>query len=117
MSDNCDDFFAQNTDISGIGVRVAFYLQVNILGMFGCLLIAFGLSNVFLLVVLVIVSHPKSADTANAFWTLTSMSLGLVVAAIASAAKGQLSFFNAIIVQDLVWCVLFRILFSVRHVR
>ena len=30
-SADCTDFFAQNTDITGIGVRVGFYLQVNVL--------------------------------------------------------------------------------------
>ena len=32
MSDNCDLFLRHNTDITGIGVRLAFYLQVNLLG-------------------------------------------------------------------------------------
>ena len=28
-AETCRDFFTQNTDISGIGVRVAFYLQLS----------------------------------------------------------------------------------------
>ena len=28
----CADFFTQNTDISGIGVRVAFYIQMTLTG-------------------------------------------------------------------------------------
>lgn len=35
MSDalNCTDYFTQNSDISGIGVRVSFYMQVLLLRM------------------------------------------------------------------------------------
>ena len=38
---DCQEYFTQNTDVTGIGVRVAFYLQVNILseysgGAVGC---------------------------------------------------------------------------------
>ena len=29
---DCQDFFTLNTDISGIGVRIAFYVQANLLG-------------------------------------------------------------------------------------
>lgn len=39
----------------------------------------------------------------DAFWTLTCMSLGLLIAAAVSAAQGQLSFFNAFQVENLVW--------------
>ncbi|KAJ3554425.1 hypothetical protein NM688_g3118 [Phlebia brevispora] len=81
---DCSDFFSQNTDISGIGVRIALYLQV-----------------VFLFVQVVL--SPEEAG--NAFWTLTSMLLGLTIAAIVAAAQQSLSFYNATIVLNLAWMI------------
>ncbi|KAJ3522404.1 hypothetical protein NM688_g8879 [Phlebia brevispora] len=81
-SPDCSAYFTQNTDISGIGVRVAFYLQI------------------FLLFILQAIS-PEEAS--NAFWTLTSMAFGLAIAAVASAAQNMLSFYNALTVLNLVW--------------
>ncbi|KAJ3531955.1 hypothetical protein NM688_g7497 [Phlebia brevispora] len=79
---DCSDYFTQNTDISGIGVRVAFYLQMTILMMQVSL---------------------SPDDAANVFWTLTSMVSGLMIAACISAANGSLSFYNAVVVQQLTW--------------
>ena len=37
--------------------------------------------------------------------SLLSMSFGLMVATMASMAKGELSFFNVLVVLNLLWCV------------
>ena len=39
----------------------------------------------------------------DAFWTLVFMNFGLLLASVVSATQGQLSFYNAIQVQDLAW--------------
>ncbi|EKM51302.1 uncharacterized protein PHACADRAFT_213152 [Phanerochaete carnosa HHB-10118-sp] len=80
-STGCTNFFTQNTDITGIGVRVAFYLQVTIV---------------------VFQIRLREEEGMNAFWTLASMSFGLMLATVVSAAQHQLSFFNAYQVQNLV---------------
>lgn len=71
-----------NPDISGIGVRLSFYLQN------------------FLLVLLV---DRSWEDAPSALWTFTSTSFGLTVAAIVQSQQAQLSFFQAIQVTNLVW--------------
>ncbi|KAJ3557932.1 hypothetical protein NM688_g1206 [Phlebia brevispora] len=78
MDTDCDAFFTQDTDISGIGVRVAFYLQSIILLMLVSL-------------------APEEAP--GVFWTLTSMVSGLMIVACISAVNGSLSFYNANIVS------------------
>ena len=52
---------------------------------------------------LVLLVSLSPADAIGAFWTLTSMSMGLMIAAVSAASKGELSFFNAIQVENLVW--------------
>ncbi|CAL1695043.1 unnamed protein product [Somion occarium] len=71
-----------NPDISGIGVRLSFYLQN------------------FCLVLLV---DRSWEDAPGALWTFTSTSFGLTVAAIIQARSGLLSFFQALQVSNLVW--------------
>ncbi|THH33461.1 hypothetical protein EUX98_g747 [Antrodiella citrinella] len=71
-----------NPDISGIGVRLSFYLQN------------------FLLVLLV---DRSWEDAPSALWTFTSTSFGLTIAAIVQAQQAQLSFFQALQVTNLVW--------------
>ncbi|THH02589.1 hypothetical protein EW026_g305 [Hermanssonia centrifuga] len=71
-----------NADISGIGVRLSFYLQN------------------FLLVILV---DRSWQDAPGALWTFISTSFGLTIAAVVQARQGQLSFFQAVTVTNLVW--------------
>ncbi|EKM51305.1 uncharacterized protein PHACADRAFT_187841 [Phanerochaete carnosa HHB-10118-sp] len=92
-STDCTDFFTQNTDITGIGTRLAFYLQV---------------------IIVVVQMRLQEEEGWNAFWTLASMSFGLMLAAVVSAAQHQLSFFNAYQVQNLV-CLANCALVSVAH--
>ena len=52
--------------------------------------------------VAVIQTRLNEKEALAAFWTLASMSFGLMIASIISAAQNQLSFFNAFAVQNLV---------------
>ena len=45
----------------------------------------------------------KPTESDSALWTLGSMSFGLMLATIVSAVQKQLTFYNAIQVQNLVW--------------
>ncbi|GJE94050.1 hypothetical protein PsYK624_102180 [Phanerochaete sordida] len=82
-STDCTGFFTQNTDITGIGVRVAFYVQMVVI----------ELQTWF---------KVGEEDILNACWVLISMSFGLMLAAIVAATQNQLSFYNAVQVQNLV---------------
>ncbi|KAI0785044.1 hypothetical protein C8Q75DRAFT_777173 [Abortiporus biennis] len=73
---------AVNPDISGIGVRLSFYLQN------------------FFLVILVTRSWE---DAPGALWTFIATSFGLTIAAIGQARHRQLSFFQVLQVSNLVW--------------
>lgn len=44
---NCDSYFTQNTDISGIGVRAAFYLQVLLIRTYRILPVLIALLKVY----------------------------------------------------------------------
>ena len=44
-------------------------------------------------------------DYASNIWTLLSMTFGLLVATMVEMSRGQLTFFNAVIVLNLLWCV------------
>lgn len=100
MDGDCKVFFAQTTDITGIGVRLAFYLQTLNIGRSDNPGPLSWLMNPA--VVQMFLSHQPD-DLFNAFLTLTSMNVGLMLASIVSASRNQLSFFNAIHVQNLVW--------------
>ena len=51
----------------------------------------------------VILALLNPEEASGAFWNLTSMSLGLMIAACVAVAQDGLSFFNANLVQNLVW--------------
>ncbi|KAJ7445110.1 hypothetical protein FB451DRAFT_1568236 [Mycena latifolia] len=78
-SENC---FEANPDISGLGVRISFYIQTI------CLVFLAG----------------RSLDEAlNSVWTLLGTSVGLTISALVTAAEDSLPLYQAIIVTDLVW--------------
>ncbi|KAJ7492475.1 hypothetical protein FB451DRAFT_534388 [Mycena latifolia] len=85
---NCLDYTAYaaastNPDISGIGVRVSFYLQT------------------FLLVILV---DRSWQDAPIALWTFIATSFGLTIATIVQYRSGaQLTLFQGLQVSNLVW--------------
>jgi len=74
--------YENNADISGVGVRVSFYLQT------------------FFLVLLV---DRSWQDAPSALWTFISTSFGLTIAAVIQASYEQLSLFQALQVANLVW--------------
>ncbi|KAK7682296.1 hypothetical protein QCA50_014499 [Cerrena zonata] len=80
-----------NPDISGIGVRISFYLQ-----------------NIFL----VFLVNRSYEDAPNALWTFIMTNVGLTLAAIVQASDHQLSFFQAIQVSNLVWLANFGTFFA-----
>jgi len=79
LNATCDGF-ASNPDISGIGVRISFYLQT------------------FFLVLLV---DRSWEDAPISLWTFVATSFGLMIGAIVQ--REQLSFFQALQVSNLVW--------------
>lgn len=85
MSDDthCLNYAITNPDISGIGVRVSFYLQT------------------FLLVILV---DRSWQDAAIALWTFIATSSGLTIATIVQhQSNAQLTLFQGLQVSNLVW--------------
>ena len=96
----CQEFFTQNTDITGIGVRVAFYLQATVVGACPRASLVRALTGLRLPVFQALL---QPDDIGGSFWTLSAMALGLMIAGVVSAARVQLSFFNAIAIANLVW--------------
>ncbi|KAJ6622533.1 hypothetical protein B0H10DRAFT_888496 [Mycena sp. CBHHK59/15] len=82
MSSITNPCLEANPDISGRGVRIAFYLQT--------------LALVFL--------AGRALDEAlSSVWTLIGTSFGLTVSALVTAVQNELPLYQAIIVTDLVW--------------
>ncbi|KAJ7161429.1 hypothetical protein C8R43DRAFT_335009 [Mycena crocata] len=80
---NCVNYATINPDISGIGVRVSFYLQT------------------FLLVLLV---DRSWQDAPTALWTFIATSFGLTIATIVQhQSDSELTLFQALQVSNLVW--------------
>ncbi|RDB29193.1 hypothetical protein Hypma_015823 [Hypsizygus marmoreus] len=89
ISGLCADYADSNPDISGVGVRVSFYLQT------------------FLLVLLV---DRSWQDAPIALWTFIATSAGLTVAAICQ--REHLTLFQALQVSNLVWLANFGTFFA-----
>ncbi|KAJ8702246.1 hypothetical protein PTI98_000982 [Pleurotus ostreatus] len=82
VANDCTVAFTSNPDISGVGVRISFYLQT------------------FLLVILV---DRSWEDAPSALYTLIATSGGLQIAALVQAKVGKLSLLQALQVSNLVW--------------
>ncbi|KZP28812.1 hypothetical protein FIBSPDRAFT_992929 [Athelia psychrophila] len=78
-----NNYLVLNTDISGLGVRISFYLQT------------------FLLVLLVNRSVSRE-EAISALWTFIATSFGLTISAVVLAATEQLTLFQALHVLNLV---------------
>ncbi|KAF7304046.1 F-box domain-containing protein [Mycena indigotica] len=89
-----------NPDISGLGVRIAFYAQT---------------------LALVLLTGRSLEEALSSVWTLLGTSFGLAVSALVTAAQAQLPLYQAIIVTDLVWLANFAIFMALaaynRHPR
>ncbi|KAJ7430494.1 hypothetical protein B0H11DRAFT_2135524 [Mycena galericulata] len=89
-----------NPDISGVGVRISFYLQT---------------------IALVLLTARSLDESLNSVWTLLGTSFGLTVSALVTAVQKQLPLYQAIIVTDLVWLSNFAIFMALatynRHPR
>ncbi|KAJ7162967.1 hypothetical protein C8R46DRAFT_1102067 [Mycena filopes] len=82
MNSSFDQCLEANPDISGVGVRVSFYVQT---------------------IALVLLAGRSLPEALNSVWTLLGTSLGLTVSALATAVRNELPLYQAIIVTDLVW--------------
>ncbi|KAJ7723807.1 hypothetical protein B0H16DRAFT_1737076 [Mycena metata] len=71
-----------NPDISGLGVRISFYLQT---------------------IALVLLAGRNLEEALNSVWTLLGTSFGLTISALVTAVRNELPLYQAIIVTDLVW--------------
>ncbi|KAF4573195.1 hypothetical protein EYR36_007705 [Pleurotus pulmonarius] len=81
-SSDCMVAFDNNPDISGVGVRISFYLQT---------------------LLLVILVNRSWEDAPSALYTLVATSAGLQIAALVQAKVGKLSLLQALQVSNLVW--------------
>nr|GAT58607.1 predicted protein [Mycena chlorophos] len=89
-----------NPDISGLGVRLSFYLQT---------------------LALVLLAGRSLEEALSSVWTLLGTSFGLAISALVTASQGQLPLYQAIIVTDLIWLANFAIFMALaaynRHPR
>ncbi|KAF7304380.1 F-box domain-containing protein [Mycena chlorophos] len=89
-----------NPDISGLGVRISFYLQT---------------------LALVLLAGRSLEEALSSVWTLLGTSFGLAISALVTASQGQLPLYQAIIVTDLIWLANFAIFMALaaynRHPR
>lgn len=89
-----------NPDISGIGVRISFYIQIFLTSIHPTFSI-YRITDVD--AGLIVYISPEEAT--SAVWTYLSSSLGLMIAAICEARAGTLTLYQAIEVYYLLWCV------------
>jgi len=82
MSSNLNQCLPPNPDISGLGVRISFYVQT---------------------IALVLLTARSLDEALNSVWTLLGTSFGLTVSALVTAVRNELPLYQAIIVTDLVW--------------
>ncbi|KAJ7206253.1 hypothetical protein GGX14DRAFT_643183 [Mycena pura] len=71
-----------NPDISGLGVRISFYLQT---------------------IALVLLAGRSLDEALSSVWTLLGTSFGLAISAFVSAVRDELPLYQATIVTDLIW--------------
>ena len=90
-----------NPDISGLGVRVSFYLQCFLLGE----LALHSYNDISLTWRAVILVDRSWQDAPSALWTFIATSFGLTISAISLARQNSLSWFQALQVANLVWYV------------
>ncbi|KAJ6779277.1 hypothetical protein DFH09DRAFT_1180077 [Mycena vulgaris] len=100
MSSSSIQCFEANPDISGLGVRISFYVQT---------------------IALVLLAGRSLDEALNSVWTLLGTSFGLTISALVTAVRDELPLYQAIIVTDLVWLANYAIFMSLatynRHPR
>jgi len=85
------DSCSEAPDISGIGVRIAFYIQT---------------------IACVLLTGRSLSEALSSVWTLLGTSFGLTVSAIVTAAHNDLPLYQGIVVTYLVWLANFALLMS-----
>ncbi|KAF8152821.1 hypothetical protein K438DRAFT_1863886 [Mycena galopus ATCC 62051] len=71
-----------NPDITGLGVRISFYVQT---------------------IALVLLTARSLDEALNSVWTLLGTSLGLAISAFVTAVTNQLPLYQAVVATDLIW--------------
>ncbi|KAG6879488.1 hypothetical protein C0992_002211 [Termitomyces sp. T32_za158] len=106
IATECVKYADNNPDISGVGVRISFYLQTFLLGeLHGMDYYTKPLSTIAVLLV------DRSWQNAPvALWTFIATSAGLVLAAI--IIRDQLTLFQGLQVSNLVWLANFGTFFA-----
>ncbi|KAJ7679563.1 hypothetical protein DFH06DRAFT_1166860 [Mycena polygramma] len=82
MDSSANQCLEANPDISGLGVRIAFYVQT---------------------LALVFLAGRSLEEALNSVWTLLGTSFGLTISGLVTAVRHQLPLYQAIILTDLVW--------------
>lgn len=95
-------------DISGIGVRIAFYIQTVTCGeanQFSSNIMSYNIGVVLL-------TGRSLSEALSSVWTLLGTSFGLTISAIVAAIHNDLPLYQGIVVTYLVWLANFALLMS-----
>ena len=104
--DDCTNYFVQNTDISGLGVRIALYLQLfftselSIVDTTHSILIVL-LSLGVVRVAVQVVAFDTSQDLITGLVSVELFTFGLLLASISTQIRGDMSFPNGSVVLSL----------------
>jgi hypothetical protein len=98
------DCFRQQTnpDISGVGIRISFYLQNFILGELGPIVVI-AILHPLIDSLQVLLVNRSWEDAPNSLWTFIATNFGLTIAALAQLKGDELTLFEAIEVSYLIW--------------
>ena len=97
---DCVEYFTQNTNLTGLGIRISIYAQTVILGERRITRVFVTRSRCASIVTQVVLSPEKCTV---ALTVLGSTTLGLLVAGVVAVTQRQLSWYNAIAVENLIW--------------
>ena len=100
---DCVEYFTQNTNLTGLGIRISIYAQTVILGKRRITRVLSRAHTALLRASTVtqVVLSPEKCTVA--LTVLGSTTLGLLVAGVVAVTQRQLSWYNAIAVENLIW--------------
>ena len=100
---DCVEYFTQNTNLTGLGIRISIYAQTVILGKRRINRVLSRAHTALLRASTVtqVVLSPEKCTVA--LTVLGSTTLGLLVAGVVAVTQRQLSWYNAIAVENLIW--------------
>ena len=94
---DCVEYFTHNTNLTGLGIRISIYAQTVILGKRRITRVFVTRSRCASIVTQVVLSPEKCTV---ALTVLGSTTLGLLVAGVVAVTQRQLSWYNAIAVEN-----------------